>query len=116
MVSNYCVTYFTHFCILEHSASACLHTFYTWDEHKYHILEDLGVTLIGQDFFRFEVMACNDVYLLLMKNRADVAYPAAYEIGLGKEGFFNVVTSMLNNAHQRVSTEISSIFLRLRPL
>ena len=88
MISNYCVTYITHFCILEHSASACLHTFYTWDEHKYHILEDLGITLIGQDFFRFEVMACHDVYLLLMKNRADVAYPAAYEIGLGKEGFF----------------------------
>ena len=63
--------------------TACLYTFYTWDEHKYHLLEDFGITIQGQDYLFFEVMACHDAYLLLMKDR-DNFVEDVYEIGIGK--------------------------------
>ena len=51
--------------------------------HKYHLLEDFGVTIQGQDYLLFEVMACHDAYLLLMKDR-DNFVENVYEIGIGK--------------------------------
>ena len=69
--------------IPDHFISACLYTFSTWKEHSFHVLEDFGVTIQGQDYLLFEVMACNDAYLLLMTDRHNFVEDV-YEIGLGK--------------------------------
>ena len=63
--------------------TACLYTFSTWEEYSFHLLEDFGVTIKGQDYLLFEVVACHDAYLLLMKDR-DNFVEDVYEIGLGK--------------------------------
>ena len=69
--------------ILDNFITACLYTFSTSEEHSFHLLEDFGVTIQGQDYFLFEVMACHDAYLLLMKDR-DNFVENVYEIGIGK--------------------------------
>ena len=71
------------FSVPDHCINACLYTFSTWEEHSFHLLEDFGVTIQGQDYLLFEVMACHDAFLLLMKD-SDNFVEDVYEIGIGK--------------------------------
>ena len=91
------------------SVDACLHIFYTWDDNKYHLLEDFGISLQETEYLLFEVTACNDVHLLLMKDREDFVNHV-YEIALGKF-YYTFVSDYVT-----IETLCCPLLTKVRPL
>ena len=57
--------------------------FFTPNEYRYHQMDDYDVSIAGQTSLKFQVRACNDVYVLLMATRDDFLSDV-YEIVIGK--------------------------------
>ena len=77
------------FFLLAGKSYACRHIFYTPERYWYYRMEDFGVPLAGQSSLIFDVMACTDVSVLLMKDRNDF-YNQVYEITIGNQGVLNL--------------------------
>lgn len=79
--------YFNFFIIikiwfLDIAVNAYKQTFFTPAEENYYLMEDYGHSVLGKNTFLFEVQACNNVHILLMKDRDDFE-ENVYEIVIG---------------------------------